>query len=132
MKMKSSLFTVFMLICFILVGCLGGTENNTVSNTEENMTAEEFLTQNPESDMFMFYGIIHNTNVDWVDELTLTKGEQVGEIKEQVAEGNYDYANGTANKLPVGTIIYEAKERDDILIVEVNGEEKYYYALVEG
>ncbi|MCM2677432.1 hypothetical protein [Alkalicoccobacillus plakortidis] len=30
------------------------------------------------------------------------------------------------------SIIFEAKERDDVLIVEDNGESHYYYALVEG
>ncbi|MDQ0208590.1 hypothetical protein [Alkalicoccobacillus murimartini] len=99
---------------------------------KKNLTAEEILKGNSEADILMYHGIIYKTNLDWVDELTLTKGEQVGEIKEQATEGNYDYSNEMANKLSVGSIIFEAKERDDVLIVEDNGETHYYYALVEG
>ncbi len=37
-----------------------------------------------------------------------------------------------SNKLPVGTKIFSAKERGDILIVESEGEIKKYLAIVEG
>jgi hypothetical protein len=37
-----------------------------------------------------------------------------------------------SNKLPVGTKIFTAKERGDILIVESEGEIKKYLANVEG
>jgi hypothetical protein len=37
-----------------------------------------------------------------------------------------------ANKLPVGAKIFSAKERGDILIVEVEGEILKYLAIVEG
>ncbi|MCM2677463.1 hypothetical protein [Alkalicoccobacillus plakortidis] len=130
--MKKLINVFYIGLALIFVGCTNNNEPVTISNSEENPTAEEVLKENSEADILMYYGTIYNTNVDWVDELTLTKGDQVGEIKEQATEGNYDYSNEMANKLSVGSMIFEAKERDDVLIVEDNGETHYYYALVEG
>ena len=130
--MKKILYIFCIGLVLTFVGCSNDNDPTSVSNSEENPTAEEILKGNSEADILMYHGIIYKTNLDWVDELTLTKGEQVGEIKEQAMEGNYDYSNEMANKLSVGSIIFEAKERDDVLIVEDNGETHYYYALVEG
>ena len=81
-------FNVFYIgLALIFVGCNNNNEPMTISNIEENPTAEEVLKEDSEADILMYYGTIYNTNVDWVGELTLTKGEQVGEIKEQAMEG---------------------------------------------
>ncbi|MDQ0208629.1 hypothetical protein [Alkalicoccobacillus murimartini] len=130
--MKKMINVFYIGLALIFVGCSNNSEPVIISNSEENPTAEEIFKGNSEADILMYNGVIYNTNIDWVDELTLTKGDQVGEIKEQAMEGNYDYSNEMANKLTVGSIIYEAKERDDVLIVEDSGESHYYYALVEG
>ncbi|MFK3938013.1 hypothetical protein ACI2JA_10975 [Alkalihalobacillus sp. NPDC078783] len=119
-------------LVFLFVGCSNNDDSKTVTNSEENPTAEEVLTGDTEVDILMFNGIIYKTNIDWVDELTLTKGDQLGEIKVQAADGNYDYTNEMANKLLIGSVIFEANERDDVLIVDEDGELHYYYALVEG
>jgi len=37
-----------------------------------------------------------------------------------------------SNKLPIGTKIFSAKERGDILIVEIEGKITKYLAIVEG
>lgn len=127
--MKKMISVLFIGMVLVSVGC-SNNEQTTISSS--NPTAQEVLEQDSDADILMYNGIVYNTNVDWVDELTLTKGEEVGEINEQADEGNYDYSNGMANKLSVGSIIFEAKEREDVLIVEDKGEEHYYYALVEG
>ncbi|WP_052044423.1 hypothetical protein [Alkalihalobacillus alcalophilus] len=107
------------------------------------MTAEEILTKEPDADIFMFNEFIYQANIDWVDEMTLISGEKIGEITEQAVDGHYNYTNGMANKLSVGATIYEVEEDNAnenginegtnfILIVNDNGEEKYYLASTEG
>ncbi len=67
--------------------------------------------------------MIYKTNIAWVEELTLTKDVQIGEIK-TINDANTDFKDEMSNKLPVGTKIFSTKERGDILIVESKGEIK--------
>lgn len=102
------------------------------SATTQNPDAEEVLALDPEADFFQFNDIIYQTNIDWVEELSLTKDQEIGEI---IARNEKDtkFENGMANKLPVGAKIYSTKEEGDmILIVEAEGKSYKYYALVEG
>jgi hypothetical protein len=45
---------------------------------------------------------------------------------------NTDFSDEVSNKLPVGSKIFSAKERVDILTVETEREVKKYLAVVEG
>lgn len=123
---------VYVLIALALItitGCANGTETTKV--TIDSINAEEVLTLDPDADIFQYEGVIYKTNIDWVDELSLTKDVQIGEIKTRNDE-NTDFKDEMANKLPVGTMIFSAKERGDILIVEFEGEILQYLAIVEG
>jgi len=95
--------------------------------TTHNPTVEEILSQDPDADILYLDEIVYATNIDWVDELALTKGEEIGEIEKNTTSSK-EFINKTANVLPVGTKIYRAKERNGMLIAD----DKYYYALVEG
>lgn len=117
---------VFFAVTLIFLGC-----SNHDQVTIDSINAAEVLEINPDADIFQLNGIIYETNIDWVDQLTLTKDAQMGKILIN-NETNTNFKDGTANKLPVGTIIFSVKERDDIVIVEVNGELKKYLAIVEG
>ncbi|MDQ0230138.1 hypothetical protein [Metabacillus malikii] len=119
--------TAFIL--FVVTGCTNQTETKTV--TIDNINAEEVLTLNPDANIFQYNGTIYQTNIDWVDELPLTKDNQISEIKTK-NEDNTDFIDGTANILPVGSKIFTAKERKDILLVETKGETLKYLAIVEG
>lgn len=117
-----SLFTVFML---------SSCTSETVTVTTSNPDAEEILSIDPDADILQFDGIIYQTDIDWVEELELTQGEEVGEITSRTQSAD-DFEDGTANQLSEGTKLYKANERDDVLLAETDGELKYYYALVEG
>lgn len=95
--------------------------------TTHNPTVEEILSQDPDADILYIDDIVYATNIDWVDELALTKGEEIGEVEKNTTSSK-EFINKTANVLPVGTKIYRAKERNGMLIAD----DKYYYALVEG
>ncbi|MFF2754384.1 hypothetical protein ACFVR1_11645 [Psychrobacillus sp. NPDC058041] len=62
----------------------------------------------------------YKADIDWVDEIPLTKNKLAGEITDVFSDiSNKNFNDGMANKLPVGAKIYSAKERGDILIVEI-------------
>ncbi|WP_264738898.1 hypothetical protein [Cytobacillus firmus] len=122
----------FLLISLALVtitGCSNGGATTQVSI--DSIDAKEVLTLDPNADIFQYDGVIYKTNIDWVEDLSLTKDVQIGEIKVQ----NDDYTefnDEMANKLPVGAKIFSAKERTDILIIESEGADLKYLAIIEG
>ncbi|WP_226646118.1 hypothetical protein [Mesobacillus subterraneus] len=122
-------YVLIALALFTINGCSNGGETTEVSI--DSIDAEEVLTLDPNADIFQYDGVIYKTNIDWVEELSLTKDVQIGEIKTR-NDTNTDFKDETANKLPVGAKIFSAKERRDILIVELEGELLNYLAIVEG
>lgn len=122
-------YFLIALTLFTITGCTNGGETTKVST--EHIDAEEVLTLDPAADIFQYDGVIYKTNIDWVEELSLTKDVQVGEIKAHNDE-NADLNDGMANKLPVGAKIFSVVERKDILIVESEGAIIKYLAIVEG
>ena len=128
-KFKKLFCCLIALALFIITGCNIQRETTTVSI--DSIDAEEVLTLNSNADIFQYDGVIYQTNIDWVEELTLTKDIQIGEIKTK-NDANTDFKDEMSNKLPVGAKIFSAKERGDIFIVESKGEVKKYLAIVEG
>ncbi len=121
------------LAMLTVVGC-SNTSHPTTTEVHEtkNPDAEEILTLDPEADIFQFDGVIYQTGIDWVEELTLTKDEQLGEITARNDTDTY-FDDGMANKLPVGAKIFSTKEKEGpLLLVESEGEMLKYYGLVEG
>ena len=121
----------FLIILNILTitGCSNGGETTKVSIN--SIDAEEVLTLDPDADIFQYDGVIYKTNIDWVEEVSLTKDVKIGEIKTR-NDANTKFKDEMSNKLPVGAKIFSAKERGDILIVETEGEILKYLAIVEG
>ncbi|WHZ02888.1 hypothetical protein QNH48_28900 [Neobacillus sp. YX16] len=122
-------FVLIALTLFSITGCSNGGETTKVSI--DRINAEEVLSLDPDADVFQYEGVIYKTNIDWVEELSLTKDVQIGEIKTK-NDTDTNFKDEMANKLPVGAKIFSAKERGDILIVEVEGEILKYLAIVEG
>lgn len=119
----------------MISGCSNGEKT---TNGEEikivtihSIDAEEVLKLDPDANIFQFNGVIYKTNVDWVEELSLTKDVQVGEIITK-NDDNTDFIDEMSNKLPIGAKIFSVKERGDILIVELEGAVLKYLAVVEG
>jgi len=96
----------------------------------DTIDAEEVLRLDPDADIFQYDGVIYKTNIYWVEELSLTKDVQIGEIKTK-NDANTDFNNEMSNKPSVGAKIFSAKERGDILIVESEGAVLKYLAIVE-
>lgn len=127
-----SRFKILLLInsLFVLLsGCANEPEETVV--TISDITAEEVMELDSEADIFQYNSVVYQTNIEWVDKLDLTPGEKVMEIEEQSFDPA-DFSDGYATDLSIGTEIFRARERQDILIAEVDGEYIYYLAIVEG
>ncbi len=125
MKIKKLFYGLIAVALFIITGC------STTTVTIDRIDAEEVLSLDPDADIFQYNGVIYKTNIDWVEELSLTKVVQIGEIQTK-NDANANFNDLMSNKLPIGAKIFSAKGRGDILIVEVEGEIKKYLAVVEG
>lgn len=123
-------YVLISFTLFMISGCSNEGETTSVT-TIDSIDAEEVLTLDSDADIFQYDGVIYKTNIDWVEELSLTKDVQIGEIKTK-NDANTDFKDEMSNKLPVGAKIFSTKERGDILIVESEGEIKKYLAIVEG
>ncbi len=122
-------YVLIALALFTITGCSNGGETTKV--TIDSIDAEEVLKLDPDADIFQYDGVIYQTNINWVKELSLTKDVQIGEIKTR-NDANTDFKDEMSNKLPVGAKIFSAQERGDILIVESEGEILKYLAIAEG
>lgn len=132
MTRRNVVFITIIFSFFVITGCTNSLEKGTELRVEtENPDAKEILTLDPDADILQFNNIIYQTNIDWVEELTLTKDKQIGEIKRK-NETDTHFENEMANKLPVGAKIFTTKEDDMCLIVEAEGKTYTYYAIVEG
>lgn len=129
MKFQGLYLVLIILALVSITGCSNRGETTNV--TYDRIDAKEVLTLDPNANIFQYDGVIYKTNIDWVEELPLTKDVQIGKIKTK-NDTNTDFKDEMSNKLPVGTKIFSAKERGDILIVEFEGEALKYLAIVEG
>lgn len=121
---------IFLVVTTPLIGCGVFPEEKVVST--ENPDAEEVLSMDPEADIFQYNNLIHVTGIEWIEEKSLTKDKQIGEILETSDIGT-NFKDGTANELPIGSKIFTTKEESEMfLLVESEGKIIKYYALVEG
>ncbi|MEK5068908.1 hypothetical protein [Sporosarcina sp. FSL K6-1508] len=83
------------------------------------------------ADIFVLDSIVYSNaqDIEWVNELTYALGEQVGKVTKQT-DIAAEFKSGTANKLPVGTKIYETDT--PVYIVIVGGKEIPYIGMYEG
>src|SRR5690625_4890805 len=91
-------------------------------------SASEILVQNKHADIFQL-NIYGRTSNDMIHQYE--KGMRIGKITKRTKDGN-KFSNGTANKLPVGTNIYQTVGIGlSVLMVEVSGEKVIYIALFD-
>ncbi|WP_144463258.1 hypothetical protein [Bacillus pumilus] len=123
MTRKCWTYLCLMLLTICLCGC------QSVRYAESKPpSAEEVLALDEQADLFQWEETVYEANVDWAHQLTVTKDQQVGVIQKTAAE---HFNHGTASKLKKGTAIYSVKEREDLLIAELNGQIIIYAAHAE-
>ncbi len=116
-----------------LVACTNQSNHERSGNVIDNPTVEQVLLEDKNADIFLLNDIVYinGEDVEWVNDLELTLGQEIGEIKKQSNDSD-SFENFTATKLTVGSKIYETVEQSDIYIVKINDEEKRYLPLIEG
>lgn len=115
------------ILFVFLVGC---NSDNSSSPSIINPPPKDYLKYD-NADIFLLDGYVFSNaaDVEWVTELEYKLGEQVGEITKQTNKAS-KFKNGTANKLPIGTKIFETDTPAYIAIVD--GDEIPYLKMVEG
>ncbi|WP_442600203.1 hypothetical protein [Neobacillus sp. D3-1R] len=119
------------VLTIFLSGCSPLIEH---SYSTHNPTAIEVLKENPKADIFQYEGLIYSnaSQLDWVQEKEFKKGELLGKIINRTHNGRL-FTDGVSSQLPVGTKIYQTSSKGvGFLIVENNGQEIVYLALIEG
>ncbi|CAM5214786.1 hypothetical protein UACE39S_05088 [Ureibacillus acetophenoni] len=121
-----------------MISCNSETNDNpfsevTISETG-NPTPEEILSNDPNADIFLIGDVVYINAEDirWVKELELTIGDKSGEIKKNTTNSS-EFESYTANKLPIGTVIYSPVEKSGpIKIVIIDNKEIRYLGMIEG
>ena len=121
--------TLLIISLFFISGC---SSIGTYISVSKHPDAKEVLRLDEDANIFQWEGIIYQSEIDWVNELDLEKREPIGEITASFTNENDElFKNGMATVIPIGTKIYSTSE-DGILMIEYNGEEKYFLSLTEG
>jgi len=82
LKIKKLFYGLIALALFMITGC--NIQGGTTTVSIDSIDAEEVLTLDSDADIFQYDGVIYKTNIDWVEELSLTKDVQIGEIKKMM------------------------------------------------
>ncbi|MGE7111775.1 hypothetical protein [Lysinibacillus sp. NPDC047702] len=121
--MKLILCNVMFLL--VLAGCS--------SAIPDNPTARSFLKENPQADIFQYNQLIYSkiTEPELANE-NLIRSVKLGKIKKMTSSSLF-FKNFYATKLSIGTEIFATNEHNTYtIIVELDGEQRIYKALVEG
>jgi len=105
--MRTITNTISLIFLFFLTGC---------SQSVGNPTASDIIEENEDADIFQWNdGLVYlnASNIEKVQELELTKGEELGEITRQTSN-KWLFKDGAATQLPVGTKIYKANDDDTL------------------
>ncbi|CAM5214192.1 hypothetical protein UACE39S_05479 [Ureibacillus acetophenoni] len=132
------MFFGILISTLLLISCNSETNDNpfsevTISETG-NPTPEEILSNDPNADIFLIGDVVYINAEDirWVKELELTIGDKSGEIKKNTTNSS-EFESYTANKLPIGTVIYSPVEKSGpIKIVIIDNKEIRYLGMIEG
>ncbi len=117
---------------FLLSACTSEPQVSTVqTSSTENPTAAEWLQSEPDASLFLYEDILYVADVSWVNDLELTRGDQLTKVLRQNKDGT-SFQNGDANLLEKETPIYETKEQNDILIASTPTGDIRFFQLVEG
>ncbi|HWI48420.1 MAG TPA: hypothetical protein VNU45_09390 [Rummeliibacillus sp.] len=130
MQFKKIIICLFVISIF-LIGC--GYKVKTTEHKTPVPSAAEELKLDKNADIFMLDDRVYKTDIDWVNQLSLSKKNEIGIIESKYSIASEEpFKNKMATKLPIGSKIFSTNEREDVLIVQYKGIEKKYYALSEG
>ena len=119
----------------ILVGGMSACSymgSKTTISTKDNSSPDTLYKKDNEIDLFVYENtaFVNAATTDWVTELDLKQDKKLGEIKRtNISKKFKDF---DATYLDVGTEVYSAVGRHDILLVNINNMMIPYLRYVEG
>lgn len=122
----------YILICAIVVLVILVTLHIRNSSTINNASADTLYKNDTSIDLFVYQNtaFVKADQIEWILQLKLTPNNLLGSIQRNNIKKNF--SNFDATILEVGTKIYSTLERDDIVLILVNGEYIPYFNYIEG
>ena len=119
-----------VLVCSVIFSVFSIGCRNTAS-TAGNASPEALYSADRDIDLFVYEdtAYVNALDVDWVGELSLAKGEALGEIGRSGITD--DFQEWDATVLPEGTVIYESGE-SQVLLAETEEALISYLKYTEG
>ncbi len=135
MKKKIFLSICTIIMITILAGTMMACSNNGTSsagNIKDNTSPDALYKADNDTDLLVYENTayVNAATTDWVMELELAQDKKLGEIKRtNVTKKFKDF---DATYLDVGTEVYSAIGRKDILLANINNMMVPYLKIVEG
>lgn len=122
--------SVLGIVAFVILIALFKHISN--SSTLNNASAESLYENDNSIDLLVYQNttFVKADEIDWILPLQLNPNTLLGSIQRNNI--NKNFSDFDATKLEIGTKIYSALERNDILLVLVNGEYIPYFNYIEG
>jgi len=120
---------ISLMLIVVLVGCTN--EETVITDTSQHDDPDYLFMNSPDIDMIVYEvsAYVNASDVDWVATQALEKGDEIGLIQDTYTVDTKDLL--TSTKLPKGTIVYES-EKDNIILVDIDGEVIPYLQWIEG
>lgn len=119
----SFLTVALVLACLLLAcGCSAGNSTDPASLYRRNHAVDLFVYKDT--------AYVCASDIHWVQELTLTPDELLGEIQRSGVTKRFQDFDAT--QLPEQTQIYTTKERGELMLASVDGQYIPYLQYVEG
>ncbi|WP_064094209.1 hypothetical protein [Rossellomorea aquimaris] len=121
---------ILLLLNILAVFLVGCNSEISINQSTGNPSPNDYL-KYENADIFLLGDYVYSNaqDLDWVSELEYELGEELGEITSQ-ADRASNFKNGTANKLPIGTKIFNTNTPAYIAVVD--GKKILYLKMVEG
>ncbi|WP_052344339.1 hypothetical protein [Bacillus ndiopicus] len=119
-------FIYYFIFFLVLSGCSSGAPTNP--------SAKSILKEDPQADIFQYNDLIYTnvSDLEWVQDSQYKKGNKIGKIKKMTTTP-IGFKDFYATKLASGTEVFSTNgDGVHLLIVEVDGQQLPYIALIEG
>lgn len=129
---RKKLHYILFLVIVILVLLIALLKLVGNSSTMNNASANTLYKNDTSIDLFVYQNtaFVKADQIEWILQLQLTPNNLLGSIQRNNIKKNF--SNFDATILEVGTKIYSTLERDDIVLILVNGEYIPYFNYIEG
>ncbi len=127
-KRKKYNILIFAIVVLVILVTLHIRNSSTINNA----SADTLYKNDTSIDLFVYQNtaFVKADQIEWILQLKLTPNNLLGSIQRNNIKKNF--SNFDATILEVGTKIYSTLERDDIVLILVNGEYIPYFNYIEG